>query len=243
MLDESTKLAPANIVRLTLKSPSVLSTDLVQKLNAALDRAEDIGSNAPIEIEIRGMDHLVDSPAWPGATDVMVVSKWEQVLRRIERMQTLSAVSVHGHCTAEALELLLVADHRTVSHGTHIHLSTSDHDVWPSMALHRLCNQIGYARARRPMLFGGVLTGEQLREWGVVDSVTAGDAPFEVPEWRLSAIDPGDLSMRRRLLQDALDSSFDAALGAHLAACDRTLKRMAGEHATLDPQSGEASAA
>lgn len=243
MLEERNELATTDTVRLTLKSPSALSVDLLQKLNAALDRAEDVGSNAHLEIEICGMDCLADFTLWPGATDVLIVNKWEQMLRRIERMQTLSAVSAHGHCTAEALELLLVADHRAVSQETYIHLSARNHDVWPSMALHRLCHQIGYARARRSMLFGDMLTGGQLQHWGVVDSIAAGQAPFDVREWRLVANDPGDLPMRRRLLQDAVESSFDEALGAHLAACDRALKRRAGKHATPDMQSDETNVA
>lgn len=243
MLVEKTTLVIDDSVRVVLKSPSALSTELVKKLSAALDHAEDVGSNGRIEIEICGIDCLVDPTVWPGGTDVMIVNKWEQLLRRIERMQTVSAVSVRGHCTAEALELLLVADHRAVSHDTRIHLSAKNHDVWPSMAMHRLCHQIGYAKARRSMLFGGMLTGEELHDWGVADSITAGEPTFDLHEWRLAASDPGDLPMRRRLLQDALDSSFDEALGAHLAACDRTLKRTAAKQVAPDLQSDEGSAA
>jgi isomerase DpgB len=32
------------------------------------------------------------------------------------------------------------------------------------------------------------------------------------------------MSVRRRLLQDSLSTSFEDALGVHLAACDRALR-------------------
>jgi isomerase DpgB len=221
----------------------VLSADLVKKVSAALDRAEDLGPQVHVELEIRGAEQDSDAMTWPGATDVTVVNKWEQLLRRIERMETMSAVSVHGRCSAEALELLLVADHRAVTADTRIHLSTENHDVWPSMALHRLCHQLGLAKARRLVLFGGVLGGEQLHQWGVVDRITAGPASFDLREWGLSASAPSDLPMRRRLLQDAFDSSFDEAFGSHLAACDRTLKRTASRQAVAELRADEVDAA
>jgi isomerase DpgB len=241
MLHDPIKPASTGAVRLTLTSPSELSFDLILKIASALDHAEDAGPSAYVEIEIRGADHFVNPALWPGKTDVTTINKWEQLLRRIERMQTLSAVSIKGHCTAEALELLMVADYRCMVSESAVHLSTKGHDVWPGMMLYRLSNQIGYGKARRPILFGGMLTGEQLHQWGVVDTMTTTDAPFDVREWCIATTNPGDLPMRRRLLLDAVDLSYDEAFGAHLAACDRTLKRSEERAATSTHQTDEAS--
>lgn len=243
MLHEPITTASTGAIRLTLTSPSELSSDLILKITTALDHAEDAGPSAHVEIEIRGDDHFASPMMWPGKTDVTTINKWEQLLRRIERMQNLSAVSVHGHCTVEALEMLMVADYRCMASESAIHLSVKGHEVWPGMALYRLSNQIGYGKARRSILFGGVITGEQLHRWEVVDTLSAADAPFEAREWRVVAGDPGDLPMRRRLLLDAVDLSYDEAFGAHLAACDRTLKRSAERPAASCHQSGEASLA
>jgi len=49
-----------------------------------------------------------------------------------------------------------------------------------------------------------------------------------------TAVDGRELSIRRRLLLEAASTSFEDALGAHLAACDRALRR-----AATDPPSDQ----
>jgi isomerase DpgB len=48
---------------------------------------------------------------------------------------------------------------------------------------------------------------------------------------RAGAVDGGELAIRRQLLRDATTISFEEALGGHLAACDRMLRRSAAQDA------------
>jgi isomerase DpgB len=51
------------------------------------------------------------------------------------------------------------------------------------------------------------------------------DAGLKQLECLLMQAPLDDFAVRRRLIQDSADTSFDEALGAHLAACHRALQR------------------
>ncbi len=63
---------------------------------------------------------------------------------------------------------------------------------------------------------------------GVADEV-AGDLAIALAKAAelASAADGGELAIRRQLMLEASAASFEDALGVHLAACDRTLRRAA----------------
>jgi isomerase DpgB len=60
----------------------------------------------------------------------------------------------------------------------------------------------------------------------VIDELTS-DTPgaLAAAEELAEAIPGAELAIRRQLMQDAPAVSFEDALGAHLAACDRVLRR------------------
>jgi isomerase DpgB len=94
------------------------------------------------------------------------------------------------------------------------------------MTLHRLANQLGVARARGLALFGGTLAAERALVVGVLDEISF-DIAGSIAAVAKAARDAGeDLAVRRRLLLDAPGTTFEEALGAHLAACDRSLRRL-----------------
>jgi isomerase DpgB len=55
---------------------------------------------------------------------------------------------------------------------------------------------------------------------------------FDHISHRLAYSPLDDFAVRRRLMQDSISTNFDDALGTHLAACDRALRRAA---AASDP--------
>ncbi len=97
------------------------------------------------------------------------------------------------------------------------------------MTLYRLVQHIGLARARRIVLWDSAIELGDATELGIVDQVSE-DLTEAV---HTAAVLRGRLSdretrIRRRLLEEAASAEYEDALGVHLAACDRELRRLSG---------------
>ncbi|MFE4174490.1 enoyl-CoA-hydratase DpgB [Streptomyces sp. NPDC056909] len=161
-------------------------------------------------------------------TGIHLVNTWERALRRLETADRPTLALVTGVCTGPALETLLIADHRIADGTVRLRLAGGEDGAWPSTAVHRLAQQIGTARARRlllrrPWLDAELAAGLDLVDETVTDPQEALERAAVVSE-ELSAVPGREWSIRRRLLFDAT-LSYEEALGAHLAACDRSLRR------------------
>ncbi|MEV7679133.1 enoyl-CoA-hydratase DpgB [Streptomyces sp. NPDC088341] len=161
-------------------------------------------------------------------TGIHLVNTWERALRRLETADRPTLALVTGVCTGPALETLLIADHRIADGTVRLRLAGGEDGAWPSTAVHRLAQQIGTARARRlllrrPWLDAELAAGLDLVDETVTDPQEALERAAAVSE-ELSAVPGREWSIRRRLLFDAT-LSYEEALGAHLAACDRSLRR------------------
>jgi len=90
-----------------------------------------------------------------------------------------------------------------------------------------LCRQIGESRTRQFLLDRSLLSAERGMQLGIIDAIhdPADDATPPAAEHFLCYAPPADYAVTRRLLQDSAAPGFDEYLGAHLAACDRTLRR------------------
>jgi len=212
-------------VLLTVGSDRTLTVSLIAELNGLCDRVEDSGGGGPVVIGVGGRSPN-GSPAWPGTPEIHLVGKWEGALRRLERLSAAVVAVAQGHCTGPAAEVLLACDYRIGTPDLALEVAGGAASPWPGMALHRLANQVGVARARSLVLFGGVVPAAQAVEIGVLDEVAEDvDAAVAVAHRAARVTSGSELAMRRRLLLDATSTSFEDALGAHLAACDRTLRR------------------
>ncbi|WP_239162101.1 enoyl-CoA-hydratase DpgB [Acrocarpospora phusangensis] len=172
--------------------------------------------------------HPAGEGTWPGRTDVYEVSRWERTLRRLERASMPLIAVAAETCSGPAAEVLLVTDYRIGTPDFRFQAVTG-RASWPGVALHRLACQLGVARARRLVLWPTSLPAGQAVDWGLLDEVAPDrDAALRRANELLAgmtAADGDDLALRRRLLLDAPALSVDDALGAHLAACDRVLRR------------------
>jgi isomerase DpgB len=198
-----------------------VSADLVAAVNAFSDRVED--APGPVTAVV----HVGGSPAHPVALDVKLVNRWERALRRLERLNAVTIGVATGDCGGVAAELLLTTDYRLATTDMRLLVPVDAGAVWPGMALYRLVNQIGIAKVRRAALFGGAIPAAQAAALDVVDEVV-GDpvVAVAVAVATIGACTDPDLAMRRQLMLDATTTSFEEALGRHLAACDRTIKRV-----------------
>ncbi|WP_173141798.1 enoyl-CoA-hydratase DpgB [Kibdelosporangium persicum] len=214
---------------LDVDSDVSLSPELVAAVHAFCDRVEDLAAGLVAVLRVNGTDQPGAGRPWPGEVNVHLVGKWEQALRRVERLGPASIAVAGGNCGGPALELLLAGDYRIGLRDLRLAVPVGPGGSWPGMALYRLANQLGVARSRAVLLFEQSFSAQRALEVGLVDElVDDRDAAVEAVRTRSAALsgDAGvDVAVRRRLLLDAATMSFEDALGAHLAACDRALRQ------------------
>jgi len=98
--------------------------------------------------------------------------------------------------------------------------------TWPGMALYRLARQAAGAAAGSPgCSVRRTIGAAEAQAMGVIDDV-AGNAGLALEKaMEVAGAAPGaELAIRRQLMLEAMTTSFEDALGAHLAACDRALR-------------------
>jgi isomerase DpgB len=200
------------------------------ELTAALDRtcamAEDDGHPAVV---ISASPVMHETRDWPGTVLIAEVNRWERAVRRLERLRCPSILLAAGVCGGPSLDLLLATDYRIAATDMRLLLPVNDGHFWPGMAVHRLVNQVGGARARQMVLWGSELTAQHATAIGLVDQVAADlDTAVSAARILLGRQSGSDLAVRRQLLLEAYSSAYEDALGVHLAACDRELRRLHG---------------
>lgn len=204
-----------------------LTAATVQALDAFIDTVEDAPAGSVALLDLTG------APAAGGTEPpaLNIVNKWERILRRLERVATPTVAVVRGDCGGTALEALLATDLRIAAADARLHLPTGDAGVWPGMGLYRLVNQAGYARVRRAVLFGTGIPADRALALDLVDEVAEDVAAATASAVAVLAGAGPDVAVRRQLMLDATTTTFEEALGRHLAACDRVLRRPRSEEA------------
>lgn len=164
--------------------------------------------------------------AWPGDAAIQDVNQWERAIRRFERLASASIAVADGTCGGPALDLLLPTDYRIVASDFRLVLHHEDGQFWPGMAVYRLANQVGIARARQ-MLLSGEISAQRALDVGLIDEIAdITDDVMRATVAKLGRVSGAEVAIRRQLLLEAPGTSFDEARGAHLAACDREMRRV-----------------
>ncbi|HTX85460.1 MAG TPA: enoyl-CoA-hydratase DpgB [Streptosporangiaceae bacterium] len=222
------KLAGTGDLAVRIDGRRPMSVESVAAIEAVCDNAEDCGSDHGTVVV-----HVSGAPAgpWARSLSVALVSKWERGLRRLERLPATSIAVATGDCGGLALDALLATDYRIAAASARLLVPVGAGATWPGMALYRLCHQAGGTAIRRAVLFGAPIDASDALALGLVDELTddtvgALAAAADVMDAFLGA----ELAIRRQLMLDATTVSFEDALGRHLAACDRELRRYAGSH-------------
>lgn len=208
------------VIRVDGRRP--LSAEFVAALGAACDSAEDRGDGNTLIFHVSG------APALPPADNVTValVSKWERALRRLERLPVATIAVASGKIGGLALEVLLATDYRIATASAHLVMPARAGATWPGMVLYRLARQAGAAAVRRAVLFGVPIVATEAVAMHLIDELTVNTPGALAAAAELAQAVPGaELAIRRQLIQDAEMVSFEEALGAHLAACDRMLRQ------------------
>jgi isomerase DpgB len=200
-----------------------LSAESVAELAAVCDAAEDGDAHGLVIVRVSG----VPGPAGTPELSAALVSKWERGLRRFERLPAVTIAVADADCGGIALDAFLATDYRIMRPRAKLVVSTVAGVTWPGMALYRLTRQAaGAAPARRAVLFGTPIEAGAAKAIGVIDEV-AENTPMAIKKAVELAAGAGgaELAIRRLLMLEALSTTFEDALGVHLAACDRVLRR------------------
>jgi isomerase DpgB len=206
-----------------------LTPESVAELAVLCDQAEGDASRPEARTFVILRVSGVPAPGWPGDLRVALVSKWERGLRRLERLPAVTIAVADGDCGGPALDALLVADYRIMHAGARLMMPAMAGATWPGMALYRLARQAaGAALARRAVLFGTPIGAAEAQAMGIIDDV-ADDVGLTLDKAMeaASAVPGAELAIRRQLIQEAMTTTFEDALGTHLAACDRALRSAA----------------
>ncbi len=201
------------------------TAQLIQTIGAVCERAEDLGEAARVVLHVSG----TPDPSWADGLSVASVSKWERAVRRLERLPVATIAVASGDCGGAALDALLATDYRIAARSARLLLPARGGAIWPGMALYRIARQApGAAAVRRAVLFGVPVEAAEALALHLVHEVTDDLPGALAAAVRLAGTVSGaELAVRRQLLSDAATVSFEDALGVHLAACDRTLRRAA----------------
>jgi isomerase DpgB len=200
-----------------------LSSELVDALAGVCDDAEDAGDRNTVIVHVSG----TPQDSLDKDLTVALVSKWERGLRRLERLPAATIAVASGECGGLALEALLATDYRIATASVRLLLSVQAQVTWPGMVLHRLVQQAGAAAVRRVVLFGVPIEADEALAMRLVDELTDDTASALTAAARMTGVFSGaELAIRRQLMLDAPTASFEDALGVHLAACDRVLRRL-----------------
>jgi isomerase DpgB len=212
----------AKLISLTVDGGESISADLVAAVNLACDRAEDVAEPGHVVVRVSG----TPGPTWAGELTVGLLSKWERALRRLERLPAPTIAVADGDCGGPALDAFLATDHRIATPSTRLLMVSDGATPWPGMAVYRL-GRLGAQQlaVRRLALFGVPLAAADALALHLVDELTDDPARVEAAAEMMAPFAGTDLTIRRQLMSDATSVGFEEAMGAHLAACDRLLRR------------------
>lgn len=199
--------------------------ELTAAVNAVCDDVEERSTRSVVVLRFDGAAGA--DRAWPGAVGIQEVNRWERAVRRLERLAAAIVAVAKGPCGGPALDLLLAADFRIGGPDLVLVLPVNDGHFWPGMAVYRLVQHLGVARARQIVIWGMDIPVAKATELGLIDQV--GEDLSEAVHTAtvlMGRVSDQELAVRRQLLLEASAVAYDDALGLHLAACDRELRRL-----------------
>lgn len=200
-------------------------TELTARINQGCQQAEE--QHAMLCVTLTGCSYNIADLDYR-AISIQDINRWEQAVRRMERFSKIVIVSVSGALSGPAFDVFLSADYRIATSDVAFVMPTNQAQIWPGMMIHRLVHQIGMARCRQLLIGKHDFTAEEALDLGLLDEISNDVERIAAVASRLSSMSNKGFSIRRQLMMEAVTVSFEEALGAHLAACDRELRRLGG---------------
>ena len=160
--------------------------------------------------------------------------RWERALRLFETMEKIVIVGMHGYCLGGALQLALAADIRVSTPDCQIGLPAIRESLIPGLGTFRLPRYIGSGRAKKMVLGGQNIHGEEALRIGLVDHLIPEEDFFarldEISATYLAACSVGT-RLSKLLINQAFDMDYDQILPFYFKLQERTQSSLDAEEA------------
>ncbi len=164
--------------------------------------------------------------------DMTYHHRWEKALRIFEMMEKIVIVGMHGYCLGGALQLALASDIRVSTADCQIGLPAIRESLIPGLSTWRLPRYVGWGRAKKLILGGENVSGEEALRIGLVDHLAPAEDFFthldEVAHQYLKACSTGT-RMSKLVLNHAFDMDYEEILQYYLEVQERTQYSLDGE--------------
>jgi enoyl-CoA hydratase len=171
---------------------------------SGLEGAGEVPQGSPLDPAVIGANHAPKSD-WDPVTDFQFM--WRNVRGFMSLFHSEKPVlcKVHGYCVAGGTDMALCSDLLVVAADAKIGYPPSR--VWGSPTTALWVARVGPMRAKRLLLTGDSLTGEQAAEWGLATEAPAAaelDERFEALLERVARLPINQLVMMKMLVNQSL---------------------------------------
>lgn len=164
--------------------------------------------------------------------DMSYHHRWERALRIFETMEKIVIVGMHGYCLGGALQLALACDIRVSTPDCQIGLPAIRESLIPGLSTWRLPKYVGWGRAKKLILGGENIDGEEALRIGLVDHVVPAENFFDqvdnVATHYLNTCSSGT-RMSKLVTNHAFDMEYDEILHYYFEQQERAQYSMDGE--------------
>ncbi|WP_380677126.1 enoyl-CoA hydratase/isomerase family protein [Salinigranum sp. GCM10025319] len=223
--DHLTVEREGRIARITIDRPERLNAfhyDAVRDLDAISQLLADDRDVRLVTVEGSGR-------AFSSGIDLKAISAdeidmsyhrpWERALRRFETMEPLVLCLIHGYAVGGGLQLTLACDVRVSTRSAEMGLPAVKEGLVPGLGTWRLPRYVGLGRAKRMMLLGERVDGDEAERIGLVDHLvdeaTRRDEFSELVE-RYAAVNSQGARLTKQAALTCFDQGFDAFLERYL---------------------------
>jgi enoyl-CoA hydratase len=151
--------------------------------------------------------------------------RWERALRIFEMMEKIVVVGMHGYCLGGALQLALACDIRVSTPACQIGLPAIRESLIPGLSTWRLPRYVGWSWAKRLILGGENISGEQAVQIGLVDHLAPAEDFFthldQIADEYLTACSTGT-RLSKLVLNQAFDMDYETIRRYYLDFQERT---------------------
>jgi enoyl-CoA hydratase len=171
---------------------------------SGLEDADEVPPGSPLDPAVIGANHMPNSD-WDPVTDFQFMSRNVRGFMSLFHSEKPVLCKVHGYCVAGGTDMALCSDLLVIAADAKIGYPPAR--VWGSPTTALWAARVGPMRAKRLLLTGDSLTGEQAAEWGLATEAPAAaelDARFEALLERVARLPVNQLVMMKMLVNQSL---------------------------------------
>jgi enoyl-CoA hydratase len=171
---------------------------------SGLEGADEVPPGSPLDPAVIGANHAPNSD-WDPVTDFQFMSRNVRGFMSLFHSEKPVLCKVHGYCVAGGTDMALCSDLLVIAADAKIGYPPAR--VWGSPTTALWAARVGPMRAKRLLLTGDSLTGEQAAEWGLATEAPAAaelDARFEALLERVARLPVNQLVMMKMLVNQSL---------------------------------------